>query len=136
VETDTAAIREVLNQYAVGINTGDFDFWISLWADDGRQMPPDAPACVGKEQVRDAMKPAFVEMSLEMDILSIEDTKIYGDFGLTRCKYTLKMTPKAGGETINVMPEGKALTLYERQSDGSWKIAFDCFNSSIAPQPE
>jgi len=80
VETDIAAIREVLNQYSVGVSTGDF--------------------------------------------------------GLTRCKYTLKMTPKAGGETINAMPEGKALTLYERQSDGSWKIAFDCFNSSVAPQPE
>jgi len=136
METDIAAIREVLNQYAVGVSTGDFDHWVSLWADDGRQMPPDAPACVGKEQIRDEMKPVFDEMSMELAILSIEDAKIYGDFGLTRCKYTLKMTPKAGGETINAMPEGKALTLYERQSDGSWKIAFDCFNSSVAPQPE
>lgn len=136
METDIAAIREVLNQYAVGVSTGDFDHWVSLWADDGRQMPPDAPACVGKEQIRDEMKPVFDEMSMELAILSIEDAKIYGDFGLTRCKYTLKMSPKAGGETINAMPEGKALTLYERQSDGSWKIAFDCFNSSVAPQPE
>ena len=133
METDIAAIREVLNQYAVGISTGDFDLWMSLWTDDGRQMPPDAPACVGKEQIRKEMKPAFDEMSMEMAILSVEDTKIYRDFGLTRCKYTLKMTPQAGGETINAMPEGKALTLYERQSDGSWKIAFDCFNSSVAP---
>ena len=136
MKTDIAAIREVLNQYAVGVSTGDFDLWVSLWADDGRQMPPDAPACVGKEQIRDEMKPAFDEMSMELAIISVEDAKIYGDLGLTRCIYTLKMTPKAGGETINAMPEGKALTLYERQSDGSWKIAFDCFNSSVAPQPE
>jgi len=136
VETDIATIREVLNQYSVGVSTGDFDLWISLWTDDGRQMPPGAPACVGKEQIRKEMKPAFDEMSMELAILSIKDTKIYGDFGLTRCEYTFKMTPKAGGETINAMPEGKALTLYERQSDGSWKIAFDCFNSSVAPQPE
>ena len=135
MKTDITAIREVLNQYAAGVSAGDFDLWMSLWTDDGVQMPPDAPACVGKEQIREEMKPAFDEMSMELAILSIEASKTYGDFGLTRCKYTLNMTPKAGGETINAMPEGKALTLYERQSDGSWKIAFDCFNSSVTPQP-
>lgn len=136
METDIASIRGVLNQYAMSICDGDLDLWISLWTDNGTQMPPDAPACVGRMQILKEMKPAFDEMSMELTILNIEDTKIYGDFGLTRCKYSLKMTPKAGGETINAMPEGKALTLYERQSDGSWKIAFDCFNSSVAPQSE
>jgi len=41
------------------------------------------------------------------------------------------MTPKAGGETIHAMPDAKALTLYERQPDGSWKIVYDCFNSNL-----
>ena len=136
METDIAAIRAVLSQYAMSICDGDLDLWISLWADNGTQMPPDAPACIGRVQILEEMKPAFDEMSMELIILSIEDAKIYGGFGLTRCRYTLKMTPKAGGETINAMPEGKALTLYERQSDGSWKIAFDCFSSNIAPQLE
>ena len=59
MKADITAIREVLIQYAVGISTGDFDLWMSLWTDDGRQMPPDAPACVGKEQIREKMKIAF-----------------------------------------------------------------------------
>ena len=79
------------------------------------------PARIGKEQVGKAVKPA------------IEEAKVYGDLGLTRCTYTLKMTPKAGGETIT-FPEGKALTLYERQSDGSWKIKYDIFNSNVPPK--
>ena len=131
VNADMAAIKEVLNQYAVGITSGDFDLWMSLWADDGTQMPPDAPANVGTEKIRQEMKPAFDDMNMNLAIRSIEDAKIFGDLGLTRCVYTLEMTPKAGGETIAAMPEGKALTLYERQSDGSWKIAYDCFNSSV-----
>ncbi len=135
MDTDVAAIRDVLSQYAEGLNTGDFDLWMSLWADNGVQMPPDTPACVGKEQIRAENASAFDEMSMEIAILEIEDAKTSGNLGLTRCKYSLKITPKAGGETINAMPEGKALTLYERQPDGSWKIAFDCFNSSIAEQP-
>lgn len=134
VDADITAIKEMLNQYAVGCNTGDFDLWISLWADDGIQMPPGTPARIGQEQIREGMKPAFDQMNLDIAIHSIEDVKVYGDLGLTRCTYTLKMTPKAGGETINAMPDGKALTLFERQSDGSWKVIYDCGNSNVPPK--
>ena len=136
LEADIAAIKEMLNQYAIGCNTGDFDLWMSLWADDGVQMPPGTPTRIGKAQIREGMKPAFDEMNLDIAILSIEDAKVHGDLGLTRCTYTLKATPKAGGETISAMPDGKALTLYGRQSDGSWKIVYDCFNSNVPPEQE
>ena len=135
MEADITAIKEVLNQYALGCCTGDSDLWLSLWTEDGTQMPPDAPARIGKEKIREGMKPAFDQMNMELTLLSIEDAKIYGDLGLTRCIYTLKVTPKAGGETIDVMAPGKALTLYERQPGGDWKIAYDCFNSSVPANP-
>jgi uncharacterized protein (TIGR02246 family) len=136
MEADITAIKDMLNRYANITSAGDWDQWISLWADDGVQMPPDYPARIGKEQIRAGMKPLFDQLNLDIVIQSIEDAKIYGDFGFTRCIYTLKATPKAGGETFDVMPEGKALTLYERQPDGSWKIVYDCFNSSTAPTQE
>lgn len=136
VEADITAIKEMLNQYAVACDTGDFDLWISLWADNGVQMPPDTPARIGKDQIREAMKPVFDQMILDIAITSIEDAKVYGDLGLTRCNYTLDVTPKAGGETIRAMRDGKALTLYKRQSDGSWKIVYDCFNSNVPPASE
>lgn len=46
---DVAAIRQVLARYAASVSAGDFDAWLSLWADDGVQMPNDAPARVGKD---------------------------------------------------------------------------------------
>jgi uncharacterized protein (TIGR02246 family) len=130
---DITAIKDTLNQYAIGCNTGDFECWISLWAEDGKQMPPDSPARIGIDAIRDGMKPVFDDMSLDIVIKSVDDVEVHGDLGLTRCKYTLKLTPKAGGETLNVMPDGKALTLYRKQSDGSWKIVYDCFNSNVPP---
>lgn len=135
-EADIAAIKEVFNQYVVAVNTGDFDLWISLWTDDAVQMPPDTPARVGKEQIREAMKPGFDQMNLDMTINSIDDVKVYGDLGIVRCTYTLKMTPKAGGETINAVPDAKDLSLWERQSDGSWKLIYDCNNSNVPPKQE
>jgi len=136
VEADITAIKEMVNQYAVACNTGDFELWISLWADDGVQMPPDLPARIGKEQIREAMKPAFDQMTLDITITSIWDAKVYGDLGLTCCNYTLDLTPKAGGETIHAVKDGKALTILKRQSDGSWKIIYDCFNSNVPPTSE
>jgi uncharacterized protein (TIGR02246 family) len=130
-KSDIAAVKEMLNQYAVACNTGDFDLWISLWSDNGVQMPPDTPARIGKEQIREGMKPLFDQFILKVDV-DIAEAKVHGDLGLTRCTYSLDITPKAGGETINAMPDSKALTLYERQSD-SWKIVFDCFNSNVPP---
>jgi uncharacterized protein (TIGR02246 family) len=129
-EVDIAAIKDMLNKYGVACNNGDFDSWISLWADDGVQMPPGTPARIGKAQIREAMKPSFDQMILDITITSIEDAEVHGDLGLTHCSYTLAVTPKAGGETIIAMPDGKALTLFERQTDGSWKIVYDCFNSN------
>lgn len=136
MEADITAINEVFNQYVVAVNTGDFDLWISLWTDDAVQMPPDTPARVGKEQIREAMKPGFDQMNLDMTINSIDDVKVYGDLGIVRCTYTLKMTPKAGGETINAVPDAKDLSLWERQSDGSWKLIYDCNNSNVPPKQE
>ena len=128
---DSEAIKDVLRRYGALCNEGDFESWIALWDGEGRQMPPDAPSRVGVDAIREAMEPAFENMDLEFDLVSIDEAAVFGDLGLTRCTYSLRATPKEGGDTIGVMPDGKALTLYERQSDGSWKIVYDCFNSNV-----
>jgi len=130
-EADVSAIRGVLEAYAAYCRSGDFEEWISLWAERGIQMPPDVSARVGKTHIREAMEPTFDEMTLDLDILSIDNAEIHGDLGLTRCVYRLRLVPKAGGDTINAVPQGKALTLYDRQADGTWKISYDCFNSDV-----
>lgn len=129
---DSDAIKDVLRQYGAMCNAGDFETWISLWSDEGRQMPPDAPARIGIDAIREGMKPVFDTMDLDFDLVGVEEARIFGDLGLTRCNYTLFATPKEGGTKVGVMPDGKALTLYQKQSDGSWKIIYDCFNSNIA----
>jgi len=133
-KADVEAIMGALEKYAECCRRGDFETWISLWADRGVQMPPDAPARVGKEAIRGAMEPAFGAMTLDLDILRVDNAEIHGDLGLTRCCCKLTLVPKAGGEPIEAVPQGKALTLYDRQPDGSWKISYDCFNSDVGPQ--
>lgn len=130
---DVAAIKALLGQYAETARAGDFEGWLSLWAEDGVQMPDNAPTRVGRAAIAEGMKGAFDAMDLSITIHDIEDVEVRDDRGLTRCRYSLALTPKGGGETIEAMPDGKALTLYGRQTDGSWKIVYDCFNSSVGP---
>ena len=96
-----------------------------MWKDDGIQMPPDTPARIGKEQIRKGMKPAFDQFNLKMTIAN-KETIVSGDFGFSRGFFTETLIPKKGGKTEKY--KGKYLTIIEKQKDGSWKIARDCFN--------
>jgi ketosteroid isomerase-like protein len=94
-------------------------------------MLPGAPARIGVEAIREAMHSSFNDLDQEFDLVSIDESLVHGDLGLTRCTYSLRATPKAGGDSFDIMKNGKALTLYSRQPDGSWKLVFDCFNSNL-----
>jgi uncharacterized protein (TIGR02246 family) len=127
-KTDIAAIKKMLKRFADIINAGDLEGWISLWVDDGIQMFPGAPARIGKQQIRAGMKPAFDQFNLKM-IINNEELRVSGNLGFARGTYTEFLIPKAGGETEKY--DGKYLTILEKQSDGSWKVARDCFNSNV-----
>jgi uncharacterized protein (TIGR02246 family) len=132
VEADIAAIEEVLNQYAVTANAGDLEGWLSLHADNVVKMPPDAPAIFGIEALRANFQPAFENFNTNC-VIYPEETQVDGDMGFARGTYSISITPKAGGETIDVMKDGKYLTICKRQADGTWKISHDCYNSNIPP---
>jgi len=127
VEADIAAINKVYHQYATGISTGNIDLWISLWIDDGVQMPPDEPAITGKEQIRSRIQSFFDKYIFKMAI-NVEEVKVVGDWAFSRGTYTYSLTPKKEGELY--ANTGKYLTILERQADGSWKFARDCFNNN------
>jgi len=132
VEDDIAAIKDCGNLYALALNTGDLELWMSLHTDDVLKMGPGAPSVLGLEQLRTKMEPAFDDFTFEMTI-NTEEVQVAGDLAFARGTYTLSMTPKAGGETISAMPDGKFLTIWKRQADGSWKASHDCYNSNVPP---
>ena len=134
VEADVAAIKGVLESFAASCRDNDLERFMSLWAENSIQMPPNVPARVGKAKVTAAMRADFEATTLDLTILSIENAEVHGDLGVTRCVYKLNLVPKSGGATIAAVPQGKALTLYARQGDGTWKISYDCFNSDVAPE--
>ena len=131
VEADIAAVKEIIKKYEIAAKAGDFDSWISLWADDGVRMPANAPTRSGVAQITEEMKPAFEHFTIDIKVTSLDECRIFGNIGLTRGSYNLAVTPKAGGDKIILEPDGKALTIYKKQSNGDWKIIYDCMNSNL-----
>lgn len=123
---DVALVYELWNEYTAAANEGNIERWMSLWAEDGIQMAPDAPPRFGKEQVKAAMQPTFDLFTTSNMIVNTEEVHILGDRAYSHGTYTFDMTPKEGGETMSY--SGKFLDILVKQADGSWKIAIDCRN--------
>ena len=89
-------------------------------------MPPGRPA-VGKDFLDDVVPKAFTPGSVLTMNIYPEEITVAGDWAYSRGTYNSDRVVE--GEEVRI--EGKFLTILKRQSDGSWKIYRDCFNSSI-----
>ena len=76
-----------------------------------------------------AVRFAFINVIVAFHVINNEEVQVAGDWAFSRGTYTLSITPKAGGEEIFI--DGKYMTILKRQTDGSWKIHRDIFNSNV-----
>ena len=120
-----AAGAELLKEYGVALTSGDLERWISLWTESGVQMAPDAPKRTNRDEIRAAMEPVFDLYEHEM-IVDPRFVRLAEDWGVVRGDFTHKASSRANEERSR--RTGKFLTIVEKQSDGTWKIACDCFN--------
>lgn len=95
-------------------------------------MPPNALAVHGKEQIRATLQGFFRRVSEGNDTVDMtintEEIRVTGDWAFARGTFLFTMTPTGEGETSEM--DGKWLSILERQADGSWKIARDCYNEN------
>ena len=129
-QADEAAIDAIWSTYVSSLESDDIDSWLSLWTDDGVQMPPNEPPVIGKDQLRSRNGGALEIFAVEIDITN-QEFGIAGDWAYSRGVYTATFAPKDGSEPIPV--DGKFMTILKRQADGGWKIHRDIFNSNVAP---
>ena len=128
VAADVALVREVWKEYETTVNNEDLEQWSALWIQDGVQMPPDEPRYIGKEEIQAAAEPGFELFDFEDFSINPDEIQILGDQAYSHGTYSFTMTSNEGGDAVDI--EGKFLTILQKQSDGSWKLAVDIFNYS------
>ena len=125
-EADVEAIKSTLEKFDAALNASDLDGLMSCFTEGSVRMPPNRPALVGKEAIRDMFQSRFERITTEVHNTS-EEVIVCGDWAFVRGTYTVTSTPKVGGEPIRNI--GKWITIWQRQPDGSWKLHRGIYNS-------
>jgi uncharacterized protein (TIGR02246 family) len=129
-EADVSAeVDEVYEEYEASILAGDADRWVAQWTEDGVAMWPDLSEFRGTTTLLEAVKGDFDVVSYAEFEISTEEVQVAGDWAYARGTFVATLEMKEGGEPIPY--DGKFLTIFERQSDGSWKIHRDIYNSNV-----
>ena len=113
---DAAAILDIWSSYSAARVAGDAETWLGLWDKDGIRMAPGAPA-VPYETFSKGIPGAFAaSQPPSMEIIA-DEVVIMGDWAFSR-----------GNFTVGDQVDGKFLTIFRRQDDGTWRIYRDAFN--------
>jgi uncharacterized protein (TIGR02246 family) len=120
------AIDRLRAAHVAAVNAGDVAGWVAAFADDGVQMPPGAPANAGRDMIRRWIDGFLAAVQAEF-ALHVEEVHSAEDWAFERGTYAIALRPKAGGGLIH--DQGKYITIYQQQRDGTWRLARDIWNS-------
>ena len=112
--------------------SGEIDSVASLFAEDAWQMPPNSPALVGREAIRQFWRQAVKWGKWEFS-LQTQDVSVSGPVAIERGKYLLKFVagPAAPLGMASFQDRGNYLVHWRRESDGEWRVAGDAPVSEV-----
>ena len=103
----------------------------SFYEDDAELLPVAEPAVTGREAIRRKWAEFFgIPGFSNQSRLTQLDVSTDGTLAYTRGTYETAMTGTDGQPTVE---RGKWVTVWRRQSDGSWRIVQDISNTDTPP---
>lgn len=129
-EADVRALEQLQKRVDAAIIGGDVETYVTLITADAVLMPPNAPPIIGREAIREWSRSNAKAMVFQAYEPSDDELTISGDWAFRRATFTMTLAPTSGGP--DVQDTGKFIIIYQRQRDGSWKVARDIWNSSLS----
>lgn len=114
-EADKAEILGIWSSYSAARVAGDAETWLGLWDAEGKRLAPGAPA-VDFATFSKGIPAAFAAAQPPSMEIIADEVVIMGDWAFSSGNFT------AGPV------DGKFLTVFRRQDDGTWRIYRDAFN--------
>jgi uncharacterized protein (TIGR02246 family) len=123
---DERAIREAHSTWIDAVNAGDLVRLLTLMADDVVFLNP-GQAPLGRDGFSAGFPAAHQQARIHC-ISGLEEVVVVGDVAYTRSRDSLSLTPRAGGEAMQLA--GHRITVYRKQPDGRWLLARDAHTLS------
>ena len=130
--SDFDSINAVLATHVAAVNSSDSAANLADFADDIVYLPPNQPPIRGKQALASFVGPFFETFDAELEMVP-EETVVSGDWAFQWGNFTNTIVAQNSSDTTFM--DAKWIYLYQRQSDGSWKIARDIYNSNLPPAP-
>lgn len=131
VQAVRSRIEETNAQFMAAVNRGDTSKVAALYTEHAVVLPPNAETVRGRDGAKALFDGMIQQMGVPTLTLSTVDVTEVGDTAYEVGVYTMKLQPP-GGNVVN--DRGKYVVVWERQGDGSWKLAVDMWNSDL-PMP-
>ncbi len=131
-EPDTGVILEAAKARMEALGVGDIEGYLAAYQDDAVWMPATSEEIVGKPAARQRLQWSLADTTVEAGLKPDEFLVMSPDWVLLRGTYVVLTTPKSGGDTVEGV--GSYVTLWHRQEDRSWKIAYDIWTEERQEQ--
>jgi uncharacterized protein (TIGR02246 family) len=120
----TKAIKADEAKWNQQVKAKDTEGLAGHYTDDAYFVAPGMAAADGSTAIRQFYANALTDPAIDVNIASDKvDVSASGDLAYSRGHYTEKYTDKKTGKVMT--DQGSYLTVYKKQSDGSWKIVQD-----------
>lgn len=117
------ALLEADRQFAVAVSQGRLEAWVAAFDSGGIQLREGEPYAAGHETIRSYMAPVFADTSWHLSwVPDRAFVSRSGDMGYTLGRYRSVHRDSAGRRLAGT---GQYVTIWKRQADGGWKVAFD-----------
>lgn len=126
MEPDERAIREVHTTWIAAVNAGDVARLLTLMTADVVFLNPGR-APIGRDEFPVGFSAGHQHSRIRC-VSELEEVVIVGELAFTRCRDSLSVIPRAGGESTELA--GDRLTIYRKQPDGRWLLARDAHTLS------
>jgi uncharacterized protein (TIGR02246 family) len=125
-------IRQLDVDWSRAAQDRDVERVLSFWADDAIVFPPGSPAVAGKAAIREFVSKSFQTpgFSISWKTTTVAVSRS-GDLAYTTGTNRLTFSAPDGKQ---VTVEGKAVAVWRREKDGTWKCVIDIWNDVPASQ--
>ena len=123
------AIRAADQQWLKVFAAKDLEKSVAFCMDDGSVLAANAPIATGKQAISQLFSGFFALPSLTIEWHPTKvDVARSGELGYSTGAYQMSFKD-TGGKVVT--DRGKYVTVWKKQTDGSWRVALDIFNSDL-----
>jgi ketosteroid isomerase-like protein len=127
LDAEKAALMQTSRDWAATVPAGNIDSILSFWSDDAVLMPPDEPALVGKDAIRNYVTgalaiPGFmITWEPEQAMISAS-----GDMAYLIERSSVSFSDSTGAKVTQL---AKAVTVWRKDPRGRWRCVVDTWNN-------